>query len=366
MIKYLDLEKVNKSFEPDLSEAVEKVVKSGWYLFGKEVNCFEKRFAEYCGVKNCVGVGNGLDALTLIFMAYISLGKMQKGDEVIVPANTYIASILAVLRAGLKPVFCEPEWNTCNIDPLKIENLLSERTKAIMVVHLYGRVCRMSEIKNIALKNGLMIVEDCAQAHGAIYNGVKTGALGDAAGFSFYPGKNLGALGDAGAVTTDDDDLADRIRALANYGSSAKYVHPYKGINSRMDEIQAAVLNVKLGRLDTDNEKRRKVAIQYNNGINNSLVTLPYDCCHEGHVLHIYTVFSSCRDRLREYLGNSGIQTLVHYPIPPHLQESFTDYSFLSLPITERIHREELSLPISPVMEQNEIDQIISTINAFK
>ena len=232
MVKYLDLKKINDSFEPELSEAVARVVRSGWYLFGKEVETFEQRFAHYCGTGYCVGTGNGLDALTLIFMAYVSMGRMKVGDEVIVPANTYIASILAVMRAGLKPVFCEPEWDTCNIDPGKVENLISVRTKAVMVVHLYGRVCRMDEISRTARKNGLLVVEDCAQAHGAVYQGVKAGALGDAAGFSFYPGKNLGALGDAGAVTTGDKDLAERVRMLANYGSSAKYVHPYVGLTA--------------------------------------------------------------------------------------------------------------------------------------
>ena len=366
MIKYLDLERINTSFEPQLSLAVDKVVKSGWYLFGEEVNRFEERFSTYCGIKHCVGVGNGLDALTLIFMAYISLGKMKRSDEVIVPANTYIASILAVLRAGLKPVFCEPEWETCNIDPTKIENLLSERTKAIMVVHLYGRVCKMAEIQNIASKRGLLIVEDCAQAHGAVYKGIKTGALGDAAGFSFYPGKNLGALGDAGAITTNDTELAERVRALANYGSSAKYVHPYIGINSRMDEIQAAVLNLKLERLDKDNEKRRVIANKYKTGISNHLVTLPFDCSHENHVFHIYTIFSERRDQLRTYLTDCGIQSLVHYPIPPHQQNALKCYSSLSLPVTERIHREELSIPMFPCLTEEEIEKIITAINDFK
>ena len=275
------------------------MVRSGWYLFGKEVETFEQRFARYCGTKYCVGTGNGLDALTLIFMAYVSMGRMKAGDEVIVPANTYIASILAVMRAGLRPVFCEPEWDTCNIDPGKVENLISERTKAVMVVHLYGRVCRMDEISHTARKNGLLVVEDCAQAHGAVYQGVKAGALGNAAGFSFYPGKNLGALGDAGAVTTGDKDLAERVRMLANYGSSAKYVHPYVGINSRLDELQAAVLNVKLGRLDEDNEHRRRVACRYMKEIKNPEVVLPQMTTEaDAHVFHIFTIFTPGCDTL--------------------------------------------------------------------
>ena len=308
MVKYLDLKKINNSFEPELSEAVARVVRSGWYLFGKEVETFEQRFARYCGVGYCVGTGNGLDALTLIFMAYVSMGRMKARDEVIVPANTYIASILAVMRAGLKPVFCEPEWDTCNIDPGKVENLVSVRTKAIMVVHLYGRVCRMDEISRTARKNGLLVVEDCAQAHGAVYQGVKSGALGDAAGFSFYPGKNLGALGDAGAVTTGDKDLAERVRMLANYGSSAKYVHPYVGINSRLDELQAAVLNVKLGRLDEDNERRRRVACRYMKEIKNpEVVLLQMATEADAHVFHIFTIFTPGRDRLREHLEHYGV-----------------------------------------------------------
>lgn len=365
MVKYLDLQKINASFEPELTEAVERTVKSGWYLFGAEVEEFERRFARYCGVGHCVGVGNGLDALTLIFMSYISLGRMQRGDEVIVPANTYIASILAVLRAGLKPVFCEPEWETCNIDADKIEALVTSRTKAVMVVHLYGRICQMDAIYKTVSQHGLYIVEDCAQAHGAMYKGTKAGALGNAAGFSFYPGKNLGALGDAGAVTTDDGKLAERIRALANYGSSAKYVHPYIGINSRMDEIQAAVLNVKLGRLDADNNRRREVARQYVEKINAKGLLFPMVDEEQAHVFHIFTVFTPLRDHLQAFLKARDVQTLIHYPIPPHRQESLRDYATLSLPVTERIHREELSLPMSPLLTEEEISQVADAVNGF-
>lgn len=364
MIKYLDLERITRSFEPQLSEAVARVVRSGWYLTGCENKAFEEEFASYCGTRGCVAVGNGLDALTLIFMAYCSLGIMSPGDEVIVPANTYIASILAVQRAGLKPVLCEPEWETCNINPQRIEALITPKTKAIMVVHLYGRACAMQTVSQLAENYGLKVVEDCAQAHGARYRGVRVGALGDAAGFSFYPGKNLGALGDAGAVTANDESLLQRVRVLANYGSSAKYVHPFRGINSRMDEIQAAVLRVKLPRLDQDNAKRQAIARRYLQGIR-AEVSLPCYSEVEGHVFHIFTLLTDRRDALQAFLKEHGIQTLVHYPIPPHRQDSMTEYSDLQLPVTERIHREELSLPISPEMTFEEADRVIEAVNAF-
>lgn len=366
MIDYLDLKKINHSFEPELSETVERIVRSGWYLLGEENKGFEREFADYCGTAGCVAVGNGLDALTLIFMAYCSLGLMQPGDEVIVPANTYIASILAVQRAGLKPVLCEPEWETCNIDPERIEALITEKTKAILVVHLYGRACRMPKIKSLAAKYALKIVEDCAQAHGARDGGVRVGALGDAAGFSFYPGKNLGALGDAGAVTSDDEALIDRVRVLSNYGSSKKYVHPFRGVNSRMDELQAAVLRLKLKRLDQDNEKRKQVALRYLQGIRpSSGLCLPAFDNPEVHVFHIFTVFCAQRDALQAFLKERGIQTLIHYPIPPHRQDSMTEFAACSLPITERIHREELSLPISPEMSEEDIRCVIDAVNEF-
>lgn len=365
-VRYLDLRKINASFDPELSEVVARTVRSGRYLFGEEVDAFERRFAHYCGTTHCVGTGNGLDALTLVFMAYVGMGRMGKGDEVIVPANTYIASILAVVRAGLKPVFCEPEWDTCDMDPAKAEPLVSTRTKAIMAVHLYGRLCRMEEIRDIARRHGLLVVEDCAQAHGATHDGKKAGALGDAAGFSFYPGKNLGALGDAGAVTTDDGDLAARVRALANYGSSAKYVNPYAGINSRMDELQAAVLNVKLRRLDEDNARRRRVARRYVAEIANRRVALPQmPSDPREHVFHIFPVFTPERDSLRTHLEHRGVQSLVHYPIPPHRQGALSAYAALSLPVTERIHREELSLPISPLLTDGEVTSVVAAVNSF-
>lgn len=366
MISYLDLKQINDSFEPELSDTVTRVVRSGWYLLGEEVRNFERKFADYCGVSYCVGTGNGLDALTLIFMAYVSMGRMQKGDEVIVPANTYIASILAVLRAGLTPVFCEPHPDTCNIDPDRIEKLITVRTKAIMAVHLYGRVCEMDSINEIARKHGLKVVEDCAQSHGVLYKKEKrAGALGDAAGFSFYPGKNLGALGDGGAVTTQDEKLAAKVRALANYGSAVKYVNIHKGINSRLDELQAAVLSLKLNRLDEDNDKRRKIAERYINEIHHPEISLPCVEDFSSHVFHIFPVFTIRRETLQLYLKNNGIQTLIHYPIPPHRQEALKEYGNLSLPITERIHAEELSIPISPLFTKEEVDYIIETINSF-
>ncbi len=367
MVEYLNLQKINNSFEPELSEEIRNVALSGWYMFGECTRSFENNFANYCGTKYCVGVANGLDALTLIFMSYISMGKMKQGDEVIVPANTYIASILAVLRAGLKPVFCEPSWNTCNINPDKVEGLITGRTKAIMAVHLYGRLCSMDKLDEIAHKYELKIIEDCAQAHGAYFkNGRKAGALGDTAGFSFYPGKNLGALGDGGAVTTDNEELAEKVRCLANYGSSAKYIHPYIGINSRLDELQAAVLNVKLKRLDRDNNLRRAIAFKYLEGIKHKDILLPQKTNEQTeHVYHIFTVFSSRRTELQQYLKEQGIQTLIHYPIPPHRQGALKEYGNLDLPITERIHREELSLPMSPLLTDDEVKRVIAAVNSF-
>lgn len=366
MIEYLDLKRINRSFEPQLSDTVTRVTQSGWYLLGEENKGFEQDFAAYCGTSGCVAVGNGLDALTLIFMAYCSLGLMAPGDEVIVPANTYIASILAVQRAGLKPVLCEPEWATCNIDPDRIEALITDKTRAILVVHLYGRACRMEKIQALARRYSLKIVEDCAQAHGAKDRGIHVGALGDAAGFSFYPGKNLGALGDAGAVTSDDAELLQRVRALSNYGSTRKYVHPFRGVNSRMDEIQAAVLRLKLKRLDQDNERRRVVALRYLRELHESpALCLPVFDDPQAHVFHIFTVFCTRRDALQVFLKERGIQTLVHYPVPPHRQDSMTEYAALQLPVTERIHREELSLPISPEMTSEETDQVILAVNEF-
>lgn len=366
MIKYFELQRVSDSFEPELSEAINRVIKSGWYIQGNENAKFESRFAEYCGAKYCVGTGNGMDALTLIFMAYQQLGIMQPGDEVIVPANTCIATIIGVLRAGLKPILCEPCWGTCNINPEKIEECITSRTRAILPVHLYGRCADMDPILAIAHRYHLKVVEDVAQAHGAVYKGKHAGHLGDAAAFSFYPSKNLGALGDGGAVVTDDEEVASLARSLGNYGSSAKYIHPYQGINSRLDELQAAVLSVKLSRLDANNERRRTIARLYIDGIHNSLLTLPQVDEWEQHVFHIFPIFSPVRDRLQAYLTEMGIQTLIHYPIPPHKQGALSEYSSLDLPVTERIHREVLSLPLSPQMSDEEVGQVIVALNRFE
>lgn len=366
MIKYCDLKKTTETYEPQLSEAVNRVVQSGWYILGNEVKKFEEEFAQYCGCRYCIGTGNGLDALTLIMLAYKERGIMQNGDEVIVPANTYIASILSIIQAGLKPVFCEPSWNSCNIDPEKIEELVTPRTKAIMAVHLYGRCADIPQIEKIARKYSLKIIEDSAQAHGAMINGKRTGNLGDASGFSFYPGKNLGALGDGGAITTNDKELADTARAIANYGSQKKYVNIYKGVNSRLDEIQAAILSVKLQRLDADNERRREIAERYNKEINNPLIILPETGNREEHVFHIYPVFCTEREKLQQHMSENGVETLIHYPIPPHKQEALKEFNRFEYPITERIHREELSLPCYPAMQECEIEKVIETINSFK
>lgn len=366
MIKYYDLKKVTESHEPQISQAISRVVGSGWYILGNEVKDFEQQFAQYCGCAHCIGTGNGLDALTIIMLAYKEMGIMQDGDEIIVPANTYIASILSILQAGLKPVLCEPRWESCNINPDRIEELVTPRTKAIMAVHLYGRCADITSIERIAKKHSLKIIEDSAQAHGATINGRRTGNLGDASGFSFYPGKNLGALGDGGAITTNDKELADTARAIANYGSQKKYVNIYKGLNSRLDEIQAAVLAVKLQRLDEDNERRRNIATRYNTGISNPLVTLPEYNNREEHVFHIYPIFSEQRDLLQQHLHESGIETLIHYPIPPHKQQALAEFNNLEYPITERIHNQELSLPCHPAMSDDEVARVIHAVNSFK
>ena len=366
MIKYCDLKKTTESYEPQLSEAVNRVIQSGWYILGNEVKNFENAFADYCGCSHCIGTGNGLDALTIIFLAYKELGIMQDGDEVIVPANTYIASILSILQAGLKPILCEPDWESCNIDPEKIEELITPRTKAIMAVHLDGRCADIPKIEKIAKRHSLKVIEDSAQAHGATIGGKRTGNLGDAAGFSFYPGKNLGALGDGGAITTNDKELANTARAIANYGSQKKYVNIYKGVNSRLDEIQAAILSVKLQQLDADNEKRRSIAERYNAGICNPQIMTPMLENKEEHVFHIYPIFCKQRERLQKHLQEWGIETLIHYPIPPHRQEAMKEYNSFSFPITERIHNEELSLPCNPVMSNEDIDAVIDAVNSFE
>lgn len=365
MIKFLDIQRITASFEPMLSEEVQRVISSGWYLLGEEVAKFEKNFAAYCDSTHCVGVANGLDALTLILMAWREINRWNVGDEVIVPANTYIASILAISRVGLTPILSEPNEEDALIDVDCIEKLITPRTKAIMVVHLYGQVCDMARINEIACRYGLKVVEDCAQAHGALYKGVRVGALGNAAAFSFYPGKNLGALGDGGAVITDDKELARTVRLLANYGSAEKYANRYKGMNSRLDELQAAILSLKLKRLDADNDCRRKIARRYMKEIVNPKVILPKVHTWTGHVFHLFTVRCTRRDELQAYLTSKGIQTLIHYPIPPHKQQAYAEWNDCSYPITERIHHEILSLPISNVMTDDEVKQVIDAVNGF-
>lgn len=370
MIKFLDLKKVNDSFEPGLSAAIRRVLDSGWYLLGGEVSAFEEEYARFIGSRYCIGVANGLDALRLILKAYLEMGLMHAGDEVIVPANTYIASILAITDNRLKPVLVEPDLRSYNIDPSRIEERITGRTKAIMIVHLYGQNSMHDAIAALVERHGLLLIEDNAQAHGCFFRGRRTGSIGHAAGHSFYPGKNLGALGDGGAVTTDDEELARIVRCLANYGSSKKYVNEFQGLNSRLDEIQAAILRVKLPRLDSDNEKRYAIAAYYRKAITNPLVQLPeiVDGGERGspsHVWHIFPVLCHERDRLQGYLAERGIQTLIHYPIPPHLQQAYKEWNSLCFPVTERIHREVLSLPMGPQLSIEEAAEVASVINGF-
>lgn len=363
MIKFLDLKAVNELYRADIDAAIQRVLDSGWYLLGKECAAFEEEFARYCGCRHCIGVGNGLDALALIIRAW----EFAEGDEIIVPANTFIASLLAISANGCKPVPVEPDICTMNIDPAKIEEKITPRTRAIMVVHLYGRCCDMEPIRSIADKHGLKIIEDAAQAHGAFDHGRRTGALSDAAGFSFYPGKNLGCLSDGGAITTNDPELARRVTALRNYGSEKKYVFDYKGINSRLDELQAAILGVKLKGLDRDNARRREIAHYYLRNIKNPLLTLPADTADPaGHVWHIFAVRTPRRDELQAYLAEREIQTLIHYPVAPHNQQAYPELRGLSLPISEQIHREVLSLPISQVLSQQEVEQVVEAVNGWQ
>lgn len=365
-VKFLDLKKVNDQYTDEIKASVNDTIDSGWYLLGQKLTQFETEFANYCGVKHCIGVGTGLTALRLIFQAYFEMGEMQAGDEVIVPANTFIASILAVSQANLTPVLVEPDVNTFNVDPKNIKKKITDKTKAILAVHLYGQISFSDEILDIAKKHNLKIIEDSAQAHGAIYNGVKAGNLGDAAGFSYYPGKNLGALGDGGAVTTNNDELARMIASLRNYGSEEKYRNELKGINSRLDELQAGILSIKLRHLDKEIEQRRRVANQYIENISNPKITLPKVNIEESHVWHLFVIRCKKRAQLQKFLGDKGIQTLIHYPIPPHKQGAYKEWNDLSFPITEKIHDEVLSLPISPVMTKEEVEYVISVINEFE
>lgn len=366
MIKFLDLQKVTSKHAVEIEEAIKRVVDSGWYLQGEENEKFEAAYAHYIGTKYAVGCANGLDALIWIFRAYIELGVMKPGDEVIVPANTYIASILAISENGLQPVLVEPDLETYQIDETEIETHITSRTKAVLIVHLYGQCAYTDKIGKLCEKYKLKLVEDNAQAHGCRFNERRTGSLGDAAGHSFYPGKNLGALGDGGAVTTDDELLASKIRALANYGSSQKYVFDYIGRNSRLDEIQAAVLNVKLNYLEEDNAYRRQIARYYIEHIKNASLRLPRVKDWNAHVFHIFPIRCKQRDALQAYLTEKGIQTIIHYPIPPHKQACYKMWNKLSFPRTEQVHREELSLPISPVLSVEEVEIIVQALNLFE
>jgi dTDP-4-amino-4,6-dideoxygalactose transaminase len=365
MINFLDLKEVNSVYANELKSACARVIDSGWYIAGAEVESFEKEFSSFCGVKYCVGVANGLDALTLTLRAWKFMGKLAEGDEVIVPANTYIASILAITENRLKPVLVEPEEDSFNISASGIAKAITDKTKAVLVVHLYGQLADMPSISKIAQEHKLLLLEDAAQAHGASLAGRKAGNWGDAAAFSFYPGKNLGALGDAGAITTNDEALADLVRSLGNYGSKKKYVHQYQGINSRLDEIQAAMLRVKLKYLATEIEKRVKIARAYTEEIKNDLVNLPAWPQTGSHVFHLYIVRSTNRDRLQNYLSERDIQTLIHYPIPPHHQGALSELSVNNFPITEKIHNEVLSLPIAPTMSLENVRSVIAAMNNF-
>lgn len=365
MVEFLSLKAITEKYASEIHAAVRRVVDSGWYLQGAENAAFEQEYAEYTGTEFAVGCANGLDALTLIFRAYKELGVLHEGDEVMVPANTYIASILAITENRLTPVLIEPDVYTLEIDDSLLESRLTPKTRALMIVHLYGRNAYTEKIAAFCKANNLKLIEDNAQAHGCEWQGRKTGSLGDAAGHSFYPGKNLGALGDAGAVTTDDHELATTVRSLGNYGSAKKYVFQYEGRNSRLDEIQAAILRVKLSHLDEDIEIRREVAKRYYEEIKNPLITLPSRPVWKGHAYHLFPVLCPKRDALQAHLTEAGIQTLIHYPIPPHKQACYKNWNELSLPVTERIHAEELSLPIGPVLEEKQVGLVIEVCNNF-
>lgn len=369
MVKLLDLQSITMQHGDEYKAAVNRVIESGWFLQGNENNQFEADYAKYIGTEECVAVANGLDALYLIMRAYKEMGIMQDGDEIIVPANTYIATILSITKNNLTPVLVEPTWENLEIDIDRIEEAITPRTKGVMIVHLYGRVAYNDKLGEICKKHNLKLMEDCAQSHGCAWKGVKTGALGDAAAHSFYPGKNLGAFGDAGAVTTCDNELANVIRALANYGSQKKYVFKYVGLNSRMSELDAAVLDVKLKYLDEDNKKRQELAAYYYENINNPLITLPSRIPDENNVYHQFPVFCERRDELQKHLTDNGVQTLIHYPIPPHHQECYSDVAWnkpqLNLPITEKIHQQELSIPMNQVVSMDEAKIVVDVLNSF-
>lgn len=366
MVKLLDLQAITAQHGDEYKEAVNRVIDSGWFLQGKENKQFEMDYAQYIGSQHCIAVANGLDALYLLMRGYKEMGIMKDGDEIIVPANTYIATILSITKNNLVPVLVEPTWSHLEIDVDKIEEAITPRTKGIMIVHLYGRIAYNDKIGDICKKYSLKLMEDCAQSHGCSWKGVKTGAIGDSAAHSFYPGKNLGAFGDAGAVTTNDAELADIIRTLANYGSQKKYVFECVGMNSRMSELDAAVLDVKLKYLDDDNKKRQELATYYYEHINNPLITLPSHIPDQNNVYHQFPIFCERRDELQEYLNDNGIQTLIHYPIPPHKQKCYKDWNTRSFPITEKIHNQELSIPMNQVLSIEEAEEVVLLINNFK
>jgi len=365
MIPFLNLKKLNAEYQIELKEACSRVIDSGWYILGNEVIEFEKEFAEYCGSRHCLGVANGLDALTLILRAYIEMGFMNKGDEVIVPSNTYIASILAISENGLVPVLVEPDVSTFNLDPALIKAAITKKTKAILTVHLYGQVTGMDEIMSIAKINNLKVIEDCAQAHGAVYNGKKVGTIGDAAGFSFYPGKNLGALGDGGAVTTNNQELCNVISALRNYGSEVRYKNKFKGMNSRLDEIQAAMLRVKLKYLNKDIVRRRHLAKLYLDNIVNPLIELPKLVDSESHVWHLFVIKVRERSVLMDYLTKHGVQSLIHYPVAPYQQEAYTELNCSKYDLTSRLHEQILSIPLNSALTDHDVSHIIYHLNQF-
>lgn len=363
MIKFLDLQKINAPYENAFQQKLKNILDKGWYILGGEVQEFEKNFSHYCKATHCIGVGNGFDALTLIFKAHIQLGKLQKGDEVIVPANTYIASILSVLQADLVPVLVEPKLETYNIDPDLIQDKITSKTKAILAVHLYGQLAEIDIINEIAIQNNLTVIEDAAQSHGALISENKKSK--NTQSFSFYPGKNLGALGDGGAIITNDDELSKVLFSLRNYGSQVKYYNDYVGVNSRLDELQAAFLNCKLPNLDTDNEHRRTIAKRYLLEIKNDKITLPFWDLLNNHVFHLFVIRTQNKRELQDYLKENGIETLIHYPVPPHKQKALKNWNHLSFPITEKIHNEVISLPISPVMTNDEVNFVIHKLNLW-
>lgn len=365
MIKFLDIQKINNQYRNEIDEAIKNVVSSGWFILGSELENFERKFSSFCGTKYCIGVASGLDALSLILRAYKEIYSWKEGDEIIVPANTFIASVLSISNNKLKPVFVDVDESSYNIDPYKIEKAITSKTRGIIPVHLYGLVAEMDKINSLSKQYGLVTIEDSAQAHGAVLNDKRTGNLADAAAFSFYPGKNLGAMGDGGAITTNDEKIFELIRSLRNYGSKNKYYFDYKGVNSRLDEMQAAILNIKLKYLIEDNNKRKAIAQFYTNNINNELIYLPKVDNSEKHAWHLYVIRTTSRKKLQNYLQKKGVQTLVHYPIPPYKQKAYTEYNKLQFEITEKFSEQILSIPISPVLSKEEVRIVVEVLNNY-